>query len=70
VPPTPPAPGIVVVVATKVSPKTIKIVEKIPAGLPPVTIKYWAPVKDVSGMMGLAIVVMIVDLLESTSIAR
>jgi sulfate transporter 4 len=53
-----------------VSPKTIKIVEKIPAGLPPVTIQYWAPVKNVSGMMGLAIVVMIVDLLESTSIAR
>ncbi|GBF98588.1 sulfate transporter [Raphidocelis subcapitata] len=46
------------------------IVGKIPAGLPPVTIKQWAPIPDISRMMGLAIVVMVVDLLESTSIAR
>lgn len=39
-------------------------------GLPPFTAKLWAPIPDVGGMMGLALVVMVVDLLESTSIAR
>ena len=62
--------GIVVVVAGKVPKSTIKIVDKIPAGLPPLTVGQWAPIPDVSGMMGLALVVMVVDLLESTSIAR
>jgi hypothetical protein len=40
------------------------------AGLPPATIHWWVPVKDVGPMLGLAAVVMLVDLLESTSIAR
>lgn len=40
------------------------------AGLPPPTIHWWVPVKDVGPMLGLAAVVMLVDLLESTSIAR
>jgi hypothetical protein len=39
-------------------------------GLPPPTIHLWVPVKDIGGMMSLAVVVLLVDLLESTSIAR
>lgn len=62
--------GIVVIVGSKVSTKTINIVEKIPAGLPHPTINKWSPIEGVGPLMGLALVVMVVDLLESTSIAR
>ncbi|KAI8466625.1 MAG: proton/sulfate transporter [Monoraphidium minutum] len=60
--------GIVVVVGGKFT--HIKIVGRIPAGLPPFTAATWAPIENVGDMMGLALVVMVVDLLESTSIAR
>jgi sulfate transporter 4 len=61
--------GIVVVVAAKPG-KLIKIVATIPAGMPPVTVGRWAPIDGVGALMALALVVMVVDLLESTSIAR
>ena len=40
------------------------------AGLPHWTVGYWAPIENPGGLFGLAIVIMLVDLLESTSIAR
>lgn len=40
------------------------------AGLPHLTIGWWAPVEKFGQLMPIAIVVMLVDLLESTSIAR
>ena len=40
------------------------------AGLPHPTVTWWIPVHDVGPMMTLAVIVMLVDLLESTSIAR
>lgn len=40
------------------------------AGLPPPSIHKWVPISNLGGMLGLAAVVMLVDLLESTSIAR
>jgi MFS superfamily sulfate permease-like transporter len=62
--------GIIVIVAGKFYQGQLKIVGTIPAGLPPLTIAKWAPIENVPGMMRLAFIVMIVDLLESTSIAR
>lgn len=38
--------------------------------MPPLTIRKWTPVEDLPSMMRLAALVMVVDLLESTSIAR
>ncbi|KAJ9521803.1 hypothetical protein QJQ45_024684, partial [Haematococcus lacustris] len=40
------------------------------AGLPPLSIHMWAPVEGVGPLLGLGVIVMLVDLLESTSIAR
>ena len=49
----------------------IKTVGNIPQGLPPFTAGKWAPVTpDPGSLVGLAVVVTLVDLLESTSIAR
>lgn len=64
--------GIVVVVAAGFSDGkgAIKIVKKIPQGLPPVTIQHWVPVKNLGNILPLAFIVMAVDMLESTSIAR
>lgn len=42
----------------------------LPPGLPHPTVSWWLPVSDIGPMMRLAVVVMLVDLLESTSIAR
>lgn len=39
-------------------------------GLPPVTASWWLPLHDAGRLAPLAAVVMLVDLLESTSIAR
>ena len=64
--------GIVVVVATgNTSGKgPIKIVKNIPKGLPPVSIQQWAPINNLGHILPLALIVMAVDMLESTSIAR
>jgi len=51
------------------NPPTIPIVKTIPKGLPPCTISQWAPILD-GGIVPLAIIIMLVDMLESTSIAR
>eukprot|EP00798_Chlamydomonas_sp_ICE-L_P018758 gene18758-25290_t len=51
---------------------SIRTVGYIPAGLPGITISWWSPMNDPSftDLISTAIIVMIVDLLESTSIAR
>jgi hypothetical protein len=41
-----------------------------PPGLPQPTIGWWGPIHNLGPMLGLSAVVMLVDLLESTSIAR
>ncbi|KAG2497041.1 hypothetical protein HYH03_005043 [Edaphochlamys debaryana] len=48
----------------------IKVIGSIPAGLPTPTVGWWAPMPDFVDLIPIAIVVMVVDLLESTSIAR
>eukprot|EP00798_Chlamydomonas_sp_ICE-L_P025822 gene25822-11497_t len=50
----------------------VKVIGFIPSGLPGVTIGWWTPMVDPSftDLIPTAIIVMIVDLLESTSIAR
>lgn len=50
--------------------KGIRIVGSIPQGLPPCTIGLWSPMPNFSELIPVAVVVMIVDLMESTSIAR
>lgn len=50
--------------------KLIKIVGTIPAGMPPFTANKWLPIEDAPSLLRLAGLVMVVDLLESTSIAR
>lgn len=50
--------------------KGIRTVGKIPEGLPPCTISWWAPMDKFSDLLPIAAIVMIVDLMESTSIAR
>eukprot|EP00775_Hariotina_reticulata_P008330 gene8330-8515_t len=62
--------SIIAVVAGNLDKKGIKIVKQIPQGLPSPTISWWVPIDDLGAMMRLAVVVMLVDLLESTSIAR
>ena len=42
----------------------------LPAGLPPLTINQWFPIYNISPLIKLAIIVWIIDLLESTCIAR
>ncbi len=41
-----------------------------PAGLPPLTINRWFPLDNIAPLMKLALIVWLIDLLESTSIAR
>jgi MFS superfamily sulfate permease-like transporter len=41
-----------------------------PAGLPPFTANQWFPIYNISPLIKLAIIVWIIDLLESTCIAR
>lgn len=48
----------------------IKIVKNIPHGLPPFTANQWAPISRIDKLLPLAFIVMAVDMLESTSIAR
>lgn len=48
----------------------IKIVKNIPQGLPPVSIQDWVPIGNIGQLLPLAFIVLAVDMLESTSIAR
>jgi MFS superfamily sulfate permease-like transporter len=41
-----------------------------PSGLPPFTVNQWFPIYNISPLIKLAIIVWIIDLLESTCIAR
>ncbi len=50
--------------------KGIKIIGTIKAGLPKPTVSWWAPMPDFTDLIPIALIVMVVDLLESTSIAR
>ncbi|WIA34220.1 hypothetical protein OEZ86_012573 [Tetradesmus obliquus] len=62
--------AIIAAVAGDLEHKGIRIVGKIPKGLPSPTVSMWMPMSDFSQLAPLALVVMLVDLLESTSIAR
>lgn len=64
--------GIVVVAAGKWGngKGPIKIVKNIPHGMPPFTANQWAPISRIDKLLPLAFIVMAVDMLESTSIAR
>eukprot|EP00775_Hariotina_reticulata_P010081 gene10081-10236_t len=62
--------AIIAVVAGRLQDKGIRIVGNIPRGLPAVTVSWWSPFHDFQQLAPLALVVMVVDLLESTSIAR
>lgn len=64
--------GIVVVAAGKWTDGKgpIKIVKTIPHGLPPFTANMWVPVNYIDRLLPLSFIVMAVDMLESTSIAR
>jgi sulfate transporter 4 len=64
--------GIVVVVGIKGTDGKgpIRIVKNIPQGLPPFTANLWAPVMHIDKLLPLAFIIMAVDMLESTSIAR
>lgn len=48
----------------------IKVVLNIPQGLPKPTVKDWLPLQYTDTLVPLAFVVMMVDMLESTTIAR
>nr|AWG96598.2 putative H+/sulfate transporter [Scenedesmus acutus] len=64
--------GIIVVVVGRFNylGAPIKVVLNIPKGLPGVTVKDWLPFQYVDTLVPLAFIVMLVDMLESTSIAR
>ncbi|GFR50731.1 hypothetical protein Agub_g12988 [Astrephomene gubernaculifera] len=50
--------------------KGIKVIGSIQKGLPAPTVGWWSPMPDFLDLLPIAVVVMLVDLLESTSIAR
>ncbi|PNH07849.1 Proton/sulfate cotransporter 2 [Tetrabaena socialis] len=62
--------GLCAVYIGKVDQHGIKIIGAIRKGLPPPTVGWWAPMPEFSRLIRIAVVVMLVDLLESTSIAR
>ncbi|KAL6763066.1 proton/sulfate transporter [Haematococcus lacustris] len=62
--------GLLTVVIGNVDDQGIRVIGNIPKGLPPLSIHMWAPVEGVGPLLGLGVIVMLVDLLESTSIAR
>ncbi|GIL90343.1 hypothetical protein Vretimale_18206 [Volvox reticuliferus] len=62
--------GMLAVYIGHVDTKGIKIVGNINKGLPKPTVSWWGPMPDFKDLIPIAIVVMLVDLLESTSIAR
>eukprot|EP00201_Polytomella_parva_P011035 CAMPEP_0175054308 /NCGR_PEP_ID=MMETSP0052_2-20121109/9431_1 /TAXON_ID=51329 ORGANISM="Polytomella parva, Strain SAG 63-3" /NCGR_SAMPLE_ID=MMETSP0052_2 /ASSEMBLY_ACC=CAM_ASM_000194 /LENGTH=690 /DNA_ID=CAMNT_0016318985 /DNA_START=40 /DNA_END=2112 /DNA_ORIENTATION=+ len=62
--------GLVAVYTGDLQLKCIKIVASIPKGLPKPTVSWWTPMDNLGEIFATAIIVMLVDLLESTSIAR
>jgi MFS superfamily sulfate permease-like transporter len=48
----------------------VQIVKNIPHGMPPFSANQWAPITNIDKLLPLAFIVMAVDMLESTSIAR
>ena len=48
----------------------MQIVKNIPHGMPPFSANQWAPISNIDKLLPLAFIVMAVDMLESTSIAR
>ncbi|GFR48515.1 hypothetical protein Agub_g10409, partial [Astrephomene gubernaculifera] len=62
--------GLIAVYAGHVDVRGIKVVGAIKKGLPTPTISWWLPMPEINKLFPTAIVVMLVDLLESTSIAR
>jgi len=62
--------GLLAVIIGHVDDYGIRVVGNIPKGLPKPTVHLWAPIEDFGKLIPVALVVMLVDLLESTSIAR
>ncbi|KAL3138605.1 hypothetical protein ABBQ32_006371 [Trebouxia sp. C0010 RCD-2024] len=54
----------------KVCAKTIRVVGNIPKGLPGCTIGWWSPIPQVGKKLGYAIIICLIDVLESISIAK
>lgn len=54
----------------KVCATTIRVVGTIPKGLPGATVGWWRPIPLVGKKFGYAIIICLVDLLESISIAK
>ena len=50
--------------------KTIRVVGVIPKGLPGATVHWWKNIPNVGKKFGYAIVICLIDLLESISIAK
>eukprot|EP01023_Acetabularia_acetabulum_P017954 TRINITY_DN19038_c0_g1_i2.p1 TRINITY_DN19038_c0_g1~~TRINITY_DN19038_c0_g1_i2.p1 ORF type:complete len:768 (-),score=144.29 TRINITY_DN19038_c0_g1_i2:2692-4830(-) len=62
--------SIVLVLAFKLDEKGIAVVGDIPKGLPPISIDLWFPIKEFDGLIKIAVLIMIVGLMESISIAK
>jgi sulfate transporter 4 len=62
--------GVVAVYVGSVDEDGIKIIENIPKGLPPPSVHKWFPLDSFKDLIGLAIIITLVDLLESISIAK
>lgn len=54
----------------KVCATTIRVVGNIPKGLPGATVAWWSPIPQVGRKFGYAIIICMIDLLESISIAK
>lgn len=54
----------------KVCAKSIRVVGNIPKGLPGCTIGWWSPIPQVGKKFGYAVIICLIDLLESISIAK
>ena len=57
-------------VCLQVCAKTIRVVGVIPKGLPGATVHWWKNIPNVGKKFGYAIVICLIDLLESISIAK
>lgn len=54
----------------KVCATTIRVVGNIPKGLPGSTIGWWAPIPQIGKKLGYAVIICLIDVLESISIAK
>lgn len=54
----------------KVCARSIRVVGNIPKGLPGCTIGWWSPIPQVGRKFGYAVIICLIDLLESISIAK